>query len=287
MRLHYVAPKPSYGGYVCYPDMFGRYSGLPHHAERREYGALEEYNLHLVFGGSGYADNAAGERIELRGGDGFIYPRQAFQQYGTSPGDPWDVRWIHFRTAMPLPMLREADEYGGWFFTFGDREALERLTGEMYRLAEPFETGSEPRLSALLYEILALLSAHAVRLEHAPALEKRSALRHAADVIRSRCGEDWSLERMAELAGYSPYHFIRMFRGAMGKTPNRFLTECRITLGRQLLVSSEMSVKEIAGSCGFAQTSYFIRLFRRSEGLSPAAYRRLHGRSDGRNHGRN
>jgi AraC-like DNA-binding protein len=162
-------------------------------------------------------------------------------------------------------------------FTFSNRERFEELTEEMYTLCSPFETSNEPRLSALLYEILVELVQHSVRLEGSSALEKQNAIRAAADQIRHRCKEPWSLERMAELAGYSSYHFLRLFQQVMGKTPNHYVTECRIDAAKLLLATTALSVTEVAAQCGFAQASYFIRVFRSSEGVSPKMYRTIYG----------
>lgn len=278
MRQHYIVPNPSFSQYVCYPDSCGRYNEFPQHAERREQGQLKHYNLHLIFGGSGYVMNGSGgERLQLQTGDGFLFPKQAFQQYGSSADDPWDVRWIHFDTQIPLPMLREADDFGGWFFTFSNRERFKELTEEMYALCSPFETSNEPRLSALLYEILVELVQHSERLEGSSSLEKQNAIRTAADHIRYRCEESWNLERMAALAGYSTYHFLRLFQQVMGKTPNHYVTECRIAAAKLLLATTALSVTEVAARCGFAQASYFIRVFRSAEGVSPKMYRTIYG----------
>lgn len=278
MIKHYIVPNPSFSHYVCYPDLFGRYNDFPQHAERREQGQLKHYNLHLIYGGSGYVlGGSGGERLELGAGDGFLYPKHAFQQYGSSAEDPWDVRWIHFETQIPLPMLREADESGGWLFTFSNRERFKELTEEMYALCSPFETGNEPRLSALLYEILVELVQHSERLEGSSALEKQNAIRVAADLIRYKCEEPWSLERMSALAGYSSFHFLRLFQQVMGKTPNHYVTECRIDAAKLLLATTALSVTEVAARCGFAQASYFIRVFRSSENVSPKMYRSIYG----------
>lgn len=278
MMKHFVLPKPTFAGYVCYPDSLGRYNEFPQHAERRERGLIHQYNLHFVFGGSGYAvSNNGGERLALRAGDGFLYPPGAFQQYGANPDDPWDVRWIHFETSLALPMLREAEAFGSWLFTFSNRERFGQLTEEMYEQCSPFETGNESRLSALLYEILAELAQHAVRLEGSAALEKHNAIRAAADQIRNRCEEPWTLERMAALSGYSAYHFLRLFRQVMGKTPNHYVTECRLVAAKLLLATTALPVTEVAARTGFSQPSYFIRLFRAAEGVSPKVYRTLHG----------
>ncbi|CAM4104951.1 AraC family transcriptional regulator [Paenibacillus alkaliterrae] len=278
MRQHYIVPKPSFSQYVCYPDLFGRYKDFPQHAERRERGQLKHYNLHLIFEGSGYVMNGiGGEKLQLKAGDGFLFPKHAYQQYSSSEHYPWDVRWIHFETQIPLPMLREADDFGCWLFTFANRERFMELTEEMYALCSPFETSNEPKLSALLYEILAELVQHSERLEGSSALEKQNAIRMAADQIRLRCEEAWSLSRMAALAGYSSYHFLRLFQQVMGKTPNHYVTECRIVAAKLMLATTALSVTEVAARCGFAQASYFIKVFRSVEGVSPKMYRTIYG----------
>lgn len=279
MKQHYIVPKPSYSHYVCYPDLIGRYQQFPQHAERREHGQLKHYNLHLIFSGSGYVINGSGERMQLGAGDGFLFPKHAFQQYGASAEDPWDVRWIHFETQIPLPMLREADDFGSWLFTYSNSERFKELMEEMYVMCSPFETSNEPRLSALLYEILALLMQNTERLEGSLALEKQNAIRMVADQIRNKSEEAWSLERMAALSGYSTYHFLRLFQSVMGKTPNHYVTECRVAAAKLLLATTALTVTEVAASCGFAQASYFIRVFRTAEGLSPKMYRTIYGQN--------
>ncbi len=278
MRQHYIVPKPSFGQYACYPDMLGHYSQLPQHAERRESGQMRHYNLHLVFGGSGYVvDGGSGTRVELKAGEGFLFGRHAFQQYRASAREPWDIRWIHFDAHIPLPMLSEADDCGSVLFTFSEHDRFKQLTEEMYMLCEPFGIRHEPRLSALLYEILVELVQHSERLAGLQSLEKQNVIRRTADQIRQRSAEGWTLERMAELAGYSSFHFLRLFQQVMGKTPNRFVTECRIDAAKLLLATTACSVTEAAALSGFAQPSYFIKVFRAAVGLSPKKYRTLYG----------
>ncbi|MDF2837454.1 MAG: hypothetical protein K0Q63_3094 [Paenibacillus sp.] len=276
MRQHYIAPKPSFPHYICYPDMYGRYPSIPEHSELRKRGALKEYNLHLVFAGRGSVHLESGEMIELAAGDGFLYGRDAYQRYESSKAEPWDVRWIHFSATAPLPMLREADEYGCWPFSFSASERFIVLTERMYELGKRLQLADEPEMSAQLYELLMLLAVQSERLEAPSQLRKRDVIRVAADRIRERCENDWSLDDMAGLAGFSPYHFLRLFRLATGRTPNQFLTESRMVRARLLLATTMLSVGEVARSCGYSQPSYFIKLFRAAEGLTPKSYRQLH-----------
>ncbi|WP_054940461.1 helix-turn-helix transcriptional regulator [Paenibacillus ihuae] len=273
MKLQWVLPAPAYAHYVCYPEFLGHYSDFPQHAERRSEGMLNSYNLHLVFGGSGYVFQE-GERIPMSKGSGFLYPRGAYQQYGSDPSQPWEVRWVHFNTAISLPLLEEADQSRGYFFTFDLNAGLASRFEEMYRLSAAYETRSEPRLSAVLYEILVTLLQNSEPLHGSVPLEIRHSIRRTADLIHQECERPWTLESMSRLAGYSSYHFLRLFRSIMGKTPNRYLSDCRLARAKLLLVSTELPVEQIALLTGFHQSSYFIKVFKLAEGLPPSQYRR-------------
>ncbi|MUT66901.1 AraC family transcriptional regulator [Paenibacillus sp. NEAU-GSW1] len=277
MRTHYYLPEPAITKYICYPESFGRYSEFPQHREHRPEGMMDYYNLHLVFSGQGYVEHERGRTI-LQAGDGFLYSRKAEQRYGTDPDLPWDVRWIHFKAAAGLPLVAGEGNQGLKLFTSADLERCAQVMNAMYKLCEPFETREEPRMSALLYEVLAELAHNAEPLEqYAISREKKESIRVAADQILSRCGEPWTLAAMAELSGYSTYYFVRIFQTIIGKTPNQYLTDCRIAAAKSLLITSRMTIGQVAERVGFSQASYFIRVFRREAGFSPKAYRELFG----------
>jgi AraC-like DNA-binding protein len=275
-QSQYYLPPPVHPDYVCYPAFLGRYTDFPAHSERRAEGFLPNYNLHLVFDGEGYVFRD-GERIRLVAGNGFLFPRQAFQHYGSDPNRPWDVRWVHFDIGMPLPLLQEADLSRGWLFSFGRMERMAALFDEMLELGARFETGNEPRLSALLYEVLVELRHNSGRIDDSVPFQKLHSIRSTADAIHNRCGEAWTLAYMARLSGYSDYHFLRLFQEIMGKTPSRFLTDCRMAKAKLLLVSTRLPVEQVAEACGYRHASYFIKVFRLESGVSPGQYRKQSG----------
>lgn len=276
MKKQWYLPTPAFSKYVCYPEFLGHYSHFPQHTERRSEGLLGSYNLHLIFDGEGYVFHE-GERIPMSRGRGFLYPKGAYQQYGSDPGEPWDVRWVHFSTEIALPLLEEVDQSRAYLFTFDLDAKLDELFEEMYLLSASYVTRSEPRLSALLYELLVKLLQNSEPLHGSVPHEVRQSIRSAADIIHVECARPWSLESMARLTGYSSYHFLRLFRLVMGKTPNRYLTDCRLARAKLLLVSTGLSIAQVATQSGFAQSSYFIKVFRTFEGISPVKYRQAFG----------
>ena len=81
---------------------------------------------------------------------------------------------------------------------------------------------------------------------------------------------------MAEQAGFSTYYFSRMFHEVMGRPPIEWLFECRLVVAKQLLMSTEWTIKQVAEVTCFSQSSYFIARFREHTGQTPQEYRRLY-----------
>ncbi len=65
----------------------------------------------------------------------------------------------------------------------------------------------------------------------------------------------------------------RMFRRRFGISPGEYLSNRRIQAGMSLLSTTGLSVKEIAGQCGFASADYFTKVIRRASGLPPSLLR--------------
>ena len=79
---------------------------------------------------------------------------------------------------------------------------------------------------------------------------------------------------MANLAGYSRFHFSRLYRAATGDSPKQRLIALRLERARSLLRDRpEWSVDTVALRCGFGDPSHLARHFRRAFGLTPARFR--------------
>lgn len=81
------------------------------------------------------------------------------------------------------------------------------------------------------------------------------------------------LERLARLAGLSPYHFLRTFERATGTTPHQYIVRARLRAAAQRLVEHPTKIIDVALESGFDDVSNFNRAFRAEFGTSPRAYR--------------
>jgi AraC-like DNA-binding protein len=84
---------------------------------------------------------------------------------------------------------------------------------------------------------------------------------------------DLDVDELAKISGYSRYHFTRLFTAKRGISPGAFIRELRLNRAVKFLQTEKMSVKEVASVCGFEDTSYFCKAFRKSYGVSPAKFR--------------
>jgi AraC-like DNA-binding protein len=88
-----------------------------------------------------------------------------------------------------------------------------------------------------------------------------------------------NLEKPADLAAIaatatlSPFHFHRLFKSAFRQTPHEFLTAQRIVKAKGLLRNSARPMHEIAWAVGMESAAAFSKLFARTTGMSPSAFR--------------
>ena len=100
-------------------------------------------------------------------------------------------------------------------------------------------------------------------------------MRRTRDFAAENHFEPLSLNRLADEAAFSPFHFQRLFVRAFGESPHEFLTRVRVEEAQKLLRSSDMSVSEICFEVGFQSLGSFSTLFSRHVGCAPSEFRRV------------
>lgn len=99
-------------------------------------------------------------------------------------------------------------------------------------------------------------------------------LKRVIEFIEANLQESIGLDDLAQAAGLSANHFLRVFKLATGETPYHFLRARRLERARQLLADNAMPLAELALECGFANQAHFTAAFSREVGISPGRYRR-------------
>jgi AraC-like DNA-binding protein len=97
--------------------------------------------------------------------------------------------------------------------------------------------------------------------------------------IRAHFHESISTATVADRLKSNPDYLGRVFRAVYRRSITRYIHERRMHYARTLLLNTDFNTNEIAAACGFRYTNYFLRLFRRYEGMTPKAFRALFART--------
>lgn len=107
-------------------------------------------------------------------------------------------------------------------------------------------------------------------MSHARAADYQQRINRAVDLVVERIAEDLPLERLARAAGFSPFHFHRLFKSLTGESVRAFTERVRLERALVLLKSSpRLALKQVAAACGFRSPAVFSRAFRRAFGVAP------------------
>jgi AraC-like DNA-binding protein len=85
--------------------------------------------------------------------------------------------------------------------------------------------------------------------------------------------EQLALRDVASEVGLSPFTLVRQFRSAIGKSPYAYMLELRLARAKELLRTSDRSVRAVAEHVGFRDPAYFSRLFASAAGRPPTMFR--------------
>lgn len=101
-------------------------------------------------------------------------------------------------------------------------------------------------------------------------------LSRALQAIHENAERPWSVEELARIATMSRASFARNFQQTLGKTPMQYLSDWRMTLARDLLLTEELSLAQIAERVGYSSQYAFATAFRRHHGEPPKRWRQHH-----------
>ena len=161
-----------------------------------------------------------------------------------------------------------------------DRDLLISLNNtlkDVYILYSEFEDLAEVRIYINILNMLTRIREHqlsSVDLEDDGKYSDK--FRNILKYIDMNYMNDITLDDLADMAGYSKYHFSRIFKKYCNTTFIAFLNQRRIKAAEMLLLNEEMSVTNVAMQVGFSSLTTFNRVFKELKGGTPSEFRRLY-----------
>ncbi|MDY2937413.1 MAG: AraC family transcriptional regulator [Fusicatenibacter sp.] len=104
--------------------------------------------------------------------------------------------------------------------------------------------------------------------------EYLEAVMNACNYINRHYMDNLTLEEVANVSGFSKFHFTRIFKQYMNMTFYEYLNSKRVKRAEELLYNKEMSITDVAMNSGFSSLSAFNRTFKAIKNCSPSDYRK-------------
>lgn len=140
--------------------------------------------------------------------------------------------------------------------------------------AEAEYTSNSPGRKTMVLSLVRQLAVLLSRLYDCPTKPREiSGIADVAAFMETSFADSIAISDVIEKSHYSQRHFIRLFSAAYGMTPQRYLLDVRIRHASVMLKESVLPVTEVALRCGFDDSNYFSRVFRKYTGRSPSEYR--------------
>ena len=96
-----------------------------------------------------------------------------------------------------------------------------------------------------------------------------SLIYECVDYINNNYASDITAEECADMLHISYSYFARLFRAVIGKTFKEYLVSVRLAKAKSILISTHISVSDVASACGYSNLSYFISEYKKAFGKTP------------------
>lgn len=243
------------GAYFAY-EQIGRFSLTEEWRHPRR--IIKSHELIVVLEGTLYI-NEGGVFYELKKGDAIIL-EPGLLHYGTrSVSEPVSFFWLHFRTDLPMP------------FKTAVGQELHDLNYILRKLlhAEGTKSYSKDELDALAYA--AFIEAKYVVPRD---LKQPSRLVELAkELVRGGIEDGISVSDIAARLGYNKEYIGRVFQAYTGQSLKEYIAVKRIAYAKSLLLTTDMSIKQVSAALGYAEENTFIKFFLYHEGMSPGRFK--------------
>jgi len=203
----------------------------------------------------------------MRAGQACLAPQHSFHAYRAVPGQFWRIAWVRYQEPAGAPPIVSARAP---LLAPFDGEPLTRAIEGLHREASQMASPSAMQLWTELIQHYAAAFAEPWRTD--------DRLRDLWLAVASNLDAEWTLDRLAAVAGISPKQLTRLCKQALGRPPAKQVTALRLQESVRLLVTTSDKVEAIARQVGYRSLFTFSRTFKQFTGHRPSDYRRQHGR---------
>lgn len=220
--------------------------------------------VHCVFSGRGSV-TVRGQTHSVERGQLFILSAHERHTYASDPDAPLGLAWVEFGGGSSTALVQHILDAAGPVF---GGEVFHDVMGLCTSIITTPERQA-PKISQLLYEMLMQLCVAAEQ-QNAQDKIQEEILKY----IEEHLGDHLTLSGLSAEFGYHPTYFSTRFAKTAGMPFSKYIMYRRMSHACFLLMTTQLSIEQIAQQLGFYDVSHFTQRFKAAEGITPSRYRR-------------
>ena len=210
-----------------------------------------------------------GNQFTAEKGDTVILDCYKSHEYFTN--DYLESYWVHIEGANCRDFYNEITENGS--IIKGNENS--RIKERIIRLFKGVDHSvHESELSLEVYKLFLEMTNPAIRSVKGETPHREN-IKSIKEYISDHLNEKITVNHLAEAVHMSPTHFSRVFKVQTGFSPYDYVVASRLSKAKEYLLTTDMSVAEIAYETGFNSEANFVYCFTNNEGISPGKFRKL------------
>jgi len=189
-------------------------------------------------------------------------------------GDHWEFKFLHFSGAMSEKYIAHIEEHSVPVFTLMGDEFLQmdRTLARILDMTEEAVISYYTGISGLIYSLITLFLSHGSGKSYGDSTGSKA----MSDAIAYICQNymcSINTSDIALAANLSRSYMSEIFTRTFGIPPHEYLVQFRLSVAKDMLLNTKLTVTEIAEKTGFRDIFSFSRVFRREMDVSPTQYR--------------
>lgn len=204
-----------------------------------------------------------------------LYPNVPHQYYSTS--DPWEVYWILLGGLKVSPIFELAGLHKSGVYNLSHSDFLLSHLKNAYSVAKaknPFVVLECAKITyMLLLDIIRYSSAECTTID-----QDYSRLQPVLEYVDNHYDQVITLEDLSEILGITSQYLCFLFKKLVNMRPTEYINMVRINKSKEILFHErDKKISDIAQMVGFENPGYFSTLFKKFEGMTPHAFKKLNG----------
>lgn len=239
---------------------------------------LNDYQLLYLTGGEGIFESVNQKQVKIKAGDIYLVFPNEWHTYHPIPSKGWKSYWIGFKGKNMDDRVKAGFlSVQKPIYHVGFSDDIVRLYDTALKCAMQEAAYSQQMLAGIVNHLLGLMYSLERNILLNKNFENVDMVNKARMMIREHIESSLSIQQIAEQLGVGYSNFRKLFKEYTGISPALYQQDLKLQRAKELLCTTEISIKEIAYQLNFDSPDYFSAKFKTKTGRKPSDFRKQLG----------